>query len=87
MFAGETVLKRIHNLRTYFFKEVQKEGKIRSGSGTAEVYASKWAYFNSLQFLRPTTAKRETVSSLSVDESIEATVSEIYILDMYVGHR
>lgn len=84
-FSVEEVNKKIHNLRTYFLKEVKQEEKVRSGAGAHEKYVSKWAYFKSLQFLRPSTEKRQTLSSLS--DSSMVSFQMLLILCIYQCHR
>ena len=64
---ADEVKQKIKNLRTYFGREISKE-KIhnKSGSGTSDVYHSKWPHFKSLQFLRDSIQPRTTSSNLVV---------------------
>ena len=53
--------KKMACLRTYFGKEYGKEKASKtSGTGTKQVYTSKWPFFASLQFLRDNITPRKT---------------------------
>ena len=67
-------LKKIQNLRTYYIREFNKENSQKSGQATEENYKSKWPFFNSLSFLKPSFKKRPSVSSLTQEEPIEDSV-------------
>lgn len=58
----EEISSKIHALRTQFNREKNKEKQSKSGSGTDELYTTKWEYFSSLKFLSVGTAAGETIS-------------------------
>ena len=57
------------SLRTYYGKEIGKERSSKmSGTGTKDVYLSKWPYFTALHFLRDNITLRKTASNLDGEE-------------------
>lgn len=60
--TAEEVSSKFHALRTQFNREKGKEKQSKSGSGTSDVYTSKWEYFSCLKFLSVGTTPGETIS-------------------------
>lgn len=54
-FSEKEVIKTIGNMRSHFSKELVKERdhNLKSGAGIDDLYGSKWAHFETLQFLLP----------------------------------
>ena len=57
------VNRKLNNLRTQFNNELRKTRKRKSGQGSAELYVSKWGWFNVLQFLLSSSKCAETQSN------------------------
>ena len=61
----DDVLKKINNLRCYFVAEKNKiEHSKSSGKGTADVYKTKWQYYETLSFLSDNVTPRKNHSNL-----------------------
>lgn len=60
----DEIKKKIHTLRAQLSKERLKMKTIKSGSGSSEIYKSKWEFFNLLEFMFRHTEKRNTVDSM-----------------------
>lgn len=58
------ITSKFHALRSQFNRECSKEAKQKSGSGSNEVYTSKWEYMSTMKFLKTKIVAGETVSSL-----------------------
>lgn len=50
-------------------QELKKMKKTKSGSGTDEIYDSKWPYFAALKFLIPALTINQTKSSMTLTKS------------------
>ena len=57
------IQNKIHNLRNRFSQEMKKVGEQKSGQGAADVYKSKWPYFDSLKFIKGAEAARKTTGN------------------------
>ena len=63
--TADDIQKKIHNLRTYFNAERNKEESSKSsGKGADDVYHSSWQFFVQLAFLNDNVAPRTTHSNL-----------------------
>ena len=56
------VKQKFNSLRSYYSNELAKSSAKR-GTGTDEVYQSKWLFFHSLEFLRDSLFPRKITSS------------------------
>lgn len=58
--------KKLNSLRTYYNKEKRKvQASKKSGTGTEELYISKWTYYDALdEFLKHQVLPRKTVSNM-----------------------
>ena len=59
--SDEDVTKKIKSVRTQYSRELQKFKKRPTGTGTDDVYKSKWPHFEELQFLQDFITSRATV--------------------------
>lgn len=50
-------------------QELKKTKNTKSGSGTDEMYTSKWPYFAALKFLIPILTSSQTKSSMALSKS------------------
>ena len=64
------VTKKIKNLRTQYKRERQKTRKTKTGTGTDDVYVSKWQYLDRLRFLEDHLTVKQTTSNLKVSTCI-----------------
>ena len=71
----DSVLKRIHNMRGSFRKELKKVKS--SGFGADEIYTPKLWYFHSLYFLKEQEIPGPSQSSIAVLETNSTRVSNI----------
>lgn len=61
----EEVQRKLNALRTYYVAEKNKIEQTKvSGAGTAEIYKSRWQFFQRLSFLSDNITPRATVSNL-----------------------
>lgn len=58
LFIGDTIKKKWRGLRDNFRKEFLKQGKPRSGDSGGPKQTSKWAYFESMLFLKDIISNR-----------------------------
>ena len=62
----EDVTKKIKSVHTQYSRELQKFKERPTGTGTDDVYKSKWPHFEELQFLQDFITSRATTSNLQV---------------------
>lgn len=62
--SSQDVTAKFHALRTQFNRESNKEKQQKSGSGSADIYTSKWEYMSSLKFLKSSNVPGVTFSNL-----------------------
>jgi len=77
----QEVKRKIINLRSQFSHELSKAQKRRTGSGTDEVYESKWVHFRSLLFLKDYVQARKTKTNDEVRNAffiVKAKYSMMY---------
>lgn len=60
----EEVKKKLHNLRTQFGQEVNKERKKKSGQSAEDVYVSKWEFYNDMKYMTSSHVAKETEDNL-----------------------
>lgn len=60
------VKRKIESLLTSYRREMRREGAVRSGMGTDEVYHSKWFAFKAMQFLNDKFRPRKTHNTENV---------------------
>ena len=63
----QEIYDKMSKLRTYYGSQLRltTTTQTKSGSGTEEVFVSKWKFFNSLIFLKDNLQPRKTKSNLS----------------------
>lgn len=65
----EDIRQKIHRLRSQYTNERSKMKKKKSGSGSAELYKTKWEYFQALDFM----FQHSSVGSDNVDSLVSKT--------------
>lgn len=73
------IQSKIHNLRNQFSQETKKVGEQKSGQGAAEVYKSKWPYFDSLKFIKGAACARK----ITVNQTYKHDVGPIFLHTHY----
>ena len=58
--------KKLRSVRTQFSREFAKVKKRKTGTGTVEVYISKWTHFEKLMFLKDFVIPKSSTSNLEV---------------------
>ena len=60
-FVEGDVKAKINTLRSYYSKELQQQSQSqKGGAGRADIYQSKWPYFQFITFLQDTVKSRPT---------------------------
>ena len=72
--SAEEVKKKIHTLRAQYSKEKTKMKTAKSGSGSQEMYVTKWEYFQALQFMF------RHSENTTVDSMVSKVYKKYYIL-------
>ena len=75
-----SIKAKINSLRTQLEREMAKQKNTKSGQSTDELYASKWIYYDKLNFLIPVSGaskSRDTLKRMNLqeDESAEKEVT------------
>lgn len=60
------VRRKIESLLTSYRREMKREGTVRTGMGTEELYHSQWFAFKSMQFLNDKFRPRRTQNTENV---------------------
>ena len=72
--SDDDIVKKMHNLRTYFNAERNKEEASKStGKGAEDLYESQWQFYKQLAFLSDNVAPRTTHSNIQkLDRAADA---------------
>ena len=60
------VKAKIKSIRAQYTREKQKSSKVKTGTGTDEVYVLKWPHLEQLKFLDDFIITKKSISNLSV---------------------
>ena len=81
---------KIKSIRAQYTREKQKSSKVKTGTGTDEVYVSKWPHLEQLKFLDDFIIAKKSISNLSVVSKVlyksipVDQANDIYIHIIYV---
>ena len=84
------VKAKIKSIRAQYTREKQKSSKVKTGTGTDEVYVSKWPHLEQLKFLDDFIIAKKSISNLSVVSKVLCKsipvdqANDIYIHIIYV---
>lgn len=64
--SAADISSKFHALRSQFNRECNKEKKQKSGSGSEDLYVSRWEFMSSMRFLKASSDPGVTISNLVV---------------------
>ena len=80
------------SIRAQYTREKQKSSKVKTGTGTDEVYVSKWPHLEQLKFLDDFIIAKKCISNLSVVSKVlyksnpVGQANDIIIRTLYISH-
>eukprot|EP00731_Ephydatia_muelleri_P036605 Em0288g4a len=86
------VKAKIKSIRAQYTREKQKSSKVKTGTGTDEVYVSKWPHLEQLKFLDDFIIAKKSISNLSVNLSsgcclVAQVVVVLEVLDLVASYQ
>eukprot|EP00731_Ephydatia_muelleri_P033192 Em0026g12a len=86
------VKAKIKSIRAQYTREKQKSSKVKTGTGTDEVYVSKWPHLEQLKFLDDFIIAKKSISNLLVNLSsgcclVAQVVVVLEVLDLVASYQ
>eukprot|EP00731_Ephydatia_muelleri_P014914 Em0008g634a len=86
------VKAKIKSIRAQYTREKQKSSKVKTGTGTDEVYVLKWPHLEQLKFLDDFIITKKSISNLSVNLSsgcclVAQVVVVLEVLDLVASYQ